>query len=42
MSQVVKPVKVSNADVPVNSLHRDMVESLKTNKEVQGMAKYVI
>ena len=31
----------SNMDVPVNTQYQDLVESLKVNKEVNGLAKYV-
>ena len=32
---------MSNADVPENTQFQDLVESLKMNKEVKGLAKYL-
>ena len=31
----------SNADIPINTMYQDLVESLKINKYVKGLAKYV-
>ena len=33
--------QTSNADVPESTQFQDFVESLKINKEVKGLAKYV-
>ena len=33
--------KTRNADVPKNTQFQDLVESLKLNKEIKGLAKYV-
>ena len=31
----------SNVDVPINTQYQDLVKSLKVNKDVKGLAKYV-
>ena len=33
--------KTSNTDVPESTHFQDLVESLKLNKEIKGLAKYV-
>ena len=33
--------KISNADIPESMQFQDLVESLKLNKEIKGLAKYV-
>ena len=32
---------MSNVDVPENTQFQDLIESLKTNKEIEGWPKYV-
>ena len=31
----------SNTDIPVNTQYKDLLESLKINQEVKGLAKYM-